>query len=286
MKRVIALAFFVGALPFIFNARTCASEKWATDSTLKVENRWLDDYSQPVGFTYSARAVLQAAYLYRGSYSGGPNIQAEATVGYGGLYANMWWNIGVTDWRFAVFQPEVDFVFGFARWGLDVNVLYIHNFDCGFFDVTNYTDHGNSLELRASWTVSSKLPLRILWATRMTGNDGYINAAGDTVFAWSSYLELSYTHQFPYGISLYGAVGITPWKSRYTRFQRDFAFQTIDIRLRKDWDVSKHCGLMLQGTLMLNPSAIAADKSTVKWDPKSPGNQSINANIGFGVYLK
>jgi len=293
MLRVITLALAVGVLPFLYRADAYADEpavqaaaaQQATEES-KETNRWLDDYRQPVGFTYGAEAVLQTAYLFRGVYVGGANIQASANVGYGGLYAGLWWNIGVTDWTFRTFEPEVDVTIGFARWGMDVNLLYVHNFDCAFFDFTNYPSGGNSLELRASYTVSSKLPLRFLWATRVAASDGYVNDAGDTVRAWSSYAELSYTHRFAYGLSLHGAFGITPWKSRYTGFQRGFAFQLVELRLRKDWSVSEHCGLMLQGQLCINPSLLATDKASAQWHPADPWNQSINANIGFGVYLK
>ena len=239
-----------------------------------------------MGFTYGAQARVQAAYLWRGLYAGGANIQGSVNVGYGGLYADMWWNIGVTDMTFQQFQPEVDFSLGFARWGLDIYALYIHNFNCGFFDFHNYPDHGNVLELDLRYTVSSKLPLSILWATRVSAADGYLNAAGDTVRAYSSYIELSYTHHFPYAISLYGAVGITPWRSLYTHFEQGFGVVNIDIRLRKDWSLSEHCGMMLQAQFAMNPSRLAADLSTAEWHPSGPHRQSINANIGLGFYLK
>lgn len=288
-KKVVALALCVGALPFLFS-RAYAGENEATDKSLepeKEENRWLDDYKRHIGFTYSAEARIQAAYLYRGNYSGGPNIQAEAYVGYGGLYAGCWWNIGVTSWAFDIFQPEVDLLLGFKRWGLDISALYVHNFDHGFFDFTNYASGGNSLEVRARYTVSSKLPLSFLWGTRVAGADGYRDPkTGEMVRAWSSYFEFSYTHHFPYDISLYGGIGFTPWKSRFTRFDRDFAFQVIELRLRKDWTMSRYCGLMLQGTFLLNPSGIAADPGSVQWLPLTPGRQTINLNLAFGVYLR
>jgi len=286
-KRVIALAFCVGAMTFLLCTPAYARE--ANDSVVatKQQNPWLDDYHKRIGFTYGAEAKIQTAYLYRGRYCGGPNIQGEASVGYGGLYGVMWWNIGVETWEFKTFQPEVDFIIGFARWGLDISMLYVHNFDRRFFDLTNYLSGGNSIELRARYTVSSKLPLSILWATRVGGADGYLNpATGDTIRAWSSYLEISYTHHFPYDISLYGGFGITPWKSRFTRFKRDFAVPVLELRLRKNWDMGNRCGLMLQGTLLLNPSALAADHSSYRWHPYDPWNQSINTNIAFGVYLR
>lgn len=273
--KVIALAFFAGALPFFRPAPAHAQE-----------SEWLDDYSAPVGFTYGAQATVQTTYLWRGLYVGALNLQTSGNVGYGGLYFNMWWNVGTADWRFKTFQPEVDLTLGFSRWGLDASVTFIHSFNCGFFDFSNRPEGGNALELGLRYTVSSKLPLSIYWATRLAAADGYLNDAGDTIRAYSTYIELSYTHHFPHDISLYGAIGITPWRSMYTGFQRNFAVQNIEFKLRKDWSVSEHCGLMIQSAFSINPSALAADLSTAQWHPYAPGNQSINFNFGFGVYLK
>ena len=238
-----------------------------------------------MGFTYGAQARIQTTYLWRGIFAGGANVQGDVNVGYGGLYADMWWNIGVTDWTFKTFEPEVDLSIGFRRWGLDVYLIYIHNFKHGFFDLGYYESGRNALELGARWTVSDKLPLSIFWSTRFTNADSYI-LSGDTIHAYSSYAEISYTQALPFGLSLYGAIGITPWKSCYTFYQRDFAVQNVEVRLRKAWSASERCGLMIQGQLSINPSALAADKATAKWKPEFPFEQSINANIAFGVYLK
>ena len=265
-KRVIALVLCIGALPFVNNANACVRDT--------------------VGFTYGAQARVQAAYLWRGLYAGGANIQGSVNVGYGGLYADMWWNIGVTDMTFQQFQPEVDFSLGFARWGLDIYALYIHNFNCGFFDFANYADKGNRLELNVRYTISKKIPLTLAWGTRVAASDCYLNAAGEIVRAYSSYAEISYTQALPYDLSLRGALGMTPWKSRYTSFRGDFAVVNIDISLRKNWTLNKYLGLMLKGQLMINPYYISEDKSSVEWHPKNPGNQSVNANLTFGVFLK
>jgi hypothetical protein len=285
IKKVVALALFVGALPFIFYASAYAKDT-GEGQTAKVENKWLDDYSKPVGLTYGAQAVIQPTYMWRGIYSGAANIQASANVGYGGLYADMWWNIGVTDWSFQYFQPEVDITIGFNRWGLNVYLLYIHNFNCGFFDFNNYIGIGNRLEVNAKYTVSSKIPLTIHWGTRVSASDGYRNEAGEVVRAWSSYLELSYIQYLPYGLSLRGALGITPWRSVYTHYSHEFAVQNVSVYLRKDWSVSEHCGLMLKGELAICPWLLAEDNSSAAWRPLSPRSQSVNANLAFGVYLK
>ncbi len=294
LKRVIALTLCVGALPFLNIARVYAGEESSEPSSQKAENQWLDDYHKHVGFTYGAEVTLNANYLWRGLYAGGLNIQPNANVGYGGLYAKMWWNIGTTDWYFSHFQPEFDFIIGFARWGLDASLVYIHNFNCGFFDFNNYPDHGNALEVDLRYTVSSKLPLSILWATRVSAADGYpkqtsndpLDPTVDTIRAYSTYIELSYTHRFPYDIRLYGAVGITPWRSLYTLFEQDFGVVNIEIRLRKDWSLSEHCGMMLQGQFAMNPARLATDHRTAEWTPSFPRLQSINANISLGIYLK
>ena len=277
----------IGALPFLFSARTYASEESKVEGgETSTESKWLDDYHQHVGLTYSAQAVLQTTYLWRGLYVGAMNMQLDASVGYGGLYFDTWWNIGTADWSFKTFQPEVDLTLGFSRWGLTLSATYIYSFNRPFFDFTNHPDGGNVLELWMRYTVSSKLPLSIYWGTRLAGSDGYLNAVGDTIRAYSTYVELSYTHHFPYDISLYGAVGFTPWKSLYTGYQRGFAVNNVEIRLRKDWSLHERCGLFLQGVFAINPSALAADHSTAEWHPVSPGRQSINANVALGVYLK
>ena len=85
----------IGALPFVFNARIYASERGQ-----EIRQKYFDDYKAPVGLTYNAQARIQTSYLWRGLYCGGANIQASANVGYGGLYLDMWWNIGVDDWSF------------------------------------------------------------------------------------------------------------------------------------------------------------------------------------------
>ncbi len=286
----------IGALPFINNAgayaREEAEEKVAIQDssnvtvTEKKQSKWLDDYSQPVGLTYGVKANVNAAYLWRGLYAGGPNIQASANIGYGGAYLDVWCNLGAEGWIFKVFQPEVDITLGFKRWGLNAYILFIHNFNSGFFDFNNYHDHGNRLELDVRYTVSSKIPLSFLWATRLSAADGYLNEAGELVRAWSTYAELSYTQKLPHGLSLYGAIGISPWRSVYSNYEQRFSVANVDIQLRKDWDISTHCGMMLKSQISINPSAIAADRTSAFWHPGSPERQSVNLNVSYGIYLK
>ena len=76
----------IGALPFVNNASAYARDEVVeaakgtevteetkteeaaetTNEEAKKQNKWLDDYSQPVGFTYGVNAKVNAAYLWRG----------------------------------------------------------------------------------------------------------------------------------------------------------------------------------------------------------------------------
>ena len=219
----------IGALPFVNNASAYAQES--------VEPR---TESQEV------RAKSQ-------------EVRAKSEFTYGAQ----------ADMTFREFQPEVDFSIGFRRWGLDIYALYIYNFNCGFFDFGNYIDKGNRLELNVRYTISDKIPLTFAWGTRVAASDCYLNAAGEIVRAYSSYAEVSYTQALRDGWSLFGAIGVTPWKGVYN--PNGAALQNIEVRVRKDWTVSERCGLMLQGQLSVSPMA---------------ATNVILPNLAFGVYLK
>lgn len=268
-SKVIALAIYVGALPFLFCASAYAQENAGVKEETREKVDLWEDYRKPVGLTYGVQARIQTSYLWRGLYCGGPNIQASANVGYGGLYFDAWWNIGVSDWTFHKFQPELDLTLGFNRWGLNIYALYIHNFDTPFFDFGNSPDRTNRLELNAMYTLSSKIPLTFRWATRIAASDCYINASGEIVRAYSSYAEVSYTQQLRDGWSLYGAIGMTPWKGCYNA--NGAALQNIEVRVRKDWELDHRCGLMVQGQVCVNPTAPV---------------DVLLTNIAFGVYLR
>ena len=263
------------------------------------ENKWLDDYHQPVGFTWDASAIVNTNYIWRGLYVGGLNLQADASVGYGGAFFNIWCNIGATDWKFNGFLPELDTSIGFSRWGLTVLFIHMYNFDrysngrrSRFFDFSDPEDGigGVNTEFRIRYKVSSKLPLSILWCTRFWGRDGYfvedVVAGEDTRVpkrkrAYSTYIELGYDFSLPWELVMPVRFAMTPWKSLYTWYEGDFAVVNIQVGLRRDWKLTDYCRLRVAGTLMLNPYAI--DKENVKWDTGNPGRQRLNANLGVGI---
>lgn len=253
-----------------------------TDAAESGGSQWLDPYPRRLGLTLSAEANMVANYIWRGQYVGGLSLQASARLNYEGVFVDMWWNVGATNWAFGGFNPEVDVAIGLDRWGLQLYWMQMHYFDgTGFFDLSNAApgQAGNTSELRARYRISNRLPLSILWCTRLAGRDGYLQD-GMLRRAFSSYLEIRYEWHLPYGLGLTTSVGMTPWKSLYTGFEGDFAVVNIDLQLAKQWAL-RHCAVTLAGNVMVNPWHMT--KENIRWDASSPGQQRINANITVGV---
>ena len=186
-------------------------------------------------FDWSASATLTSNYLWRGLNCGGLSLQADATVSYAGVFANMWWNIGATNWAFSGFNPEVDLTIGYSRWGL--TVLYIHMFyfdtysdgtSSRFFDFRNHLKGGTTGEWRLSYRVSDRIPLSCLVALRTFGRDGYYDEATQALKrAYSTYIELGYDFDLGENWMVAARVGMTPAKSLYTGYQGDFAVTLV-----------------------------------------------------------
>ena len=153
------------------------------------KSKWLDEYPKHIGFTWGADEELTANYIWRGLRVAGLSSFTDLSVGYGGLYFDMWWSLGAQDWAFnrgsalANFRPEVDLTLGFSRWGLNIMYMQMFYFDTyigdgtpsRFFDYGNhgYFQGGITQEWRVKYKVSSKLPLTFLICARTFGRDGY-----------------------------------------------------------------------------------------------------------------
>ena len=310
-KRYIMTQNLRKGLMLCIGIMAAASLLFADEVQQSQKKSLLPDYKQKVGFTYGLGADIVSNYIWRGLYVGGLGVQADANVGYGGLFLDMWWNIGACDWTFQGthnggkgyntpararvdgFNPEVDMTLGFSRWGLTVMFMHMYYFDTytkgpdagknsRYFDFGNHApgDGGITQEWRIKYRVSDALPISILWCTRTWGRDGYINGNGELQRAYSSYLELGYDIFMPHNLCLEARAGLTPWKSMYTGFQGDFAFCNVSAKLNWHRDLGDHCMMTAFANLMINPYDMATDFSI---------NGSRNPflwNIGCGFYLK
>ena len=256
-------------------------------------------------FSWSASATVTSNYIWRGLYCGGPSLQLDATVDYAGFYANMWWNVGATDWTFTGFNPEVDLMIGFSRWGLNINYLYCFYFDkypdgtpSRFFDFNNHPRGGGGTtgEWRISYRVSDKIPLSCLVAFRTFGRDGYyvsldngekVDVVGDVIpgnvalkRAYSTYIELGYDFALGENWQLDTRLGFTPAKSLYTRFEGDFAVTLVGLKLHRTWAL-EHCSVKSFAHVMLQPWQVTKD-NLIRPITKA-GDQKLNMAVGCSV---
>ena len=254
----------------------------------KPKEYWLPDYKEKVGLMYGFNFDVISNYIWRGFYVGSLGFQTDATIGYGGLYMNMWWNIDATDWKFKALNPEVDFSIGFSRWGLNIYFIHMYYFDyytdgkmSRFFDFGNHGpgEGGTTSEWRISYRVSDNLPLSILLCTRTFGRDGYYQN-GELKRAYSSYIELGYDFKLPYDLCLAARLGMTPWTSCYTGFQGTFAVCNISARLNWTYELSSHWNVCPFAHLMLNPYDLSHDACI------NGKNNPVLWNIGCSFQLK
>lgn len=252
--------------------------------------QWMDDYPKHIGWQWNTSATLVSNYIWRGLYVGGPSIQADATIGYGGFFANMWWNIGAANWTFKQFNPEVDIAIGFNRWGLQIYYIHMYYFDhynngkpSHFFDMKNHQPGagGTTGEWRIAYRISNQLPLSILIACRTFGRDGYINN-GTLKRAYSTYIELGYDFTLTHDWTLQTRIGITPAKSLYTNYQGDFAVNLIGLKLQKNW-TTKHLHINAFAHLMLNTWHINANNLITPITQAD--QQKLNVAIGTQLYI-
>ena len=294
MKNRIFLVLIGSFLPILLmGADVSGEEQQSVEKVKKLE--------------WSAGATMTSNYIWRGLYCGGPSLQLDATIGYAGFYANMWWNVGATDWTFTGFNPEVDLMIGFSRWGLNINYLHCFYFDqysdgtpTRFFDFKNYPRGGGGTtgEWRISYRVSDKIPLSCLVAFRTFGRDGYYEEAslqfserpmgysleekGELKRAYSTYIELGYDFDLTQDWLLAARVGVTPAKSLYTRFQGDFAVTMLQLKLTKTWTLD-YGAMTAFANLMLQPWQVTRDNLIRPID--EAGNQKLNLAVGcsYGI---
>ena len=252
-------------------------------------------------FSWSASALVTSNYIWRGLYVGGPSVQLDATVGYEGFFANVWWNVGASDWTFSSLNPEVDVAIGFSRWGLSVYYLHCFYFDhyadgtmSRFFDFRNNTQGGTTGEWRViynrpvytnkrGWTTS----VNGLCAVRTFSRDGYYaEVNGEEVWkrAYSTYIEVGVDQTFDHNWSLVARLGITPAKSMYTGYQGDFAVTLVGLKLNKGWDLGavseKRVGrLDAFAHVMLQPWQV--NKDNLILPISEAGGQKLNVAVGL-----
>ena len=257
-------------------------------------------------FTWNASAVVTSNYIWRGLYVGGPSVQVDATVDYKGLFVNMWWNIGATDWTFSELNPEVDLSIGYSRWGVTVMYMHMYYFDrykdgtmSKFFDFKNHERGGGGTT--GEWRVLYGAPvytspkglttsINALCGVRTFGRDGYYDeATGVLKRAYSTYIEVGCDQDLGADWSLSARLGITPAKSLYTGFQGDFAVTLVGLKLNKSWGLGykamRRAGrLNAFAHMMLQPWQV--NKDNLILPIAQAGDQKLNLAVGVSWSMR
>lgn len=257
------------------------------------------------GFEWTVGADVTTTYLWRGLNLGGLALQPDVMVGYGGLKLEGWANISPKDYTFKEFNPELDVTLSYSIYGLTVGATHYY-----YFDGTRYFDYRtpsladyqagnyatNQTEVFAKFELGElveKVPLNILWATTVGGDDWMELYEDDSdpdkltgiKRAYSSYLEVSFDANLPLGFTLTPAVGMTPWSGQYTFYEdRGFSVNNVSLKLNWELELGDHFALDVYAMGMLNTCGI--DKTNIVPEVKnSYYNQRLNGCIGLGFWF-
>ena len=246
--------------------------------------------------TLDVGADVVSSYLWRGYNLGGISIQPSVTLGWKGLYLSGWANIGADNWSFEDLRPELDITIGYDNYGVQLDVTHLYYFGGnpyfgkGGFKAQKQTT-SSTMEAHIGFNLGDiveSVPLSIGWYTTIYGDDCYMDENGEWQRAWSSYVELGYDFNLPFGLVLGARIGVVPWRSSYTDYQevwtnaKTVAINNINLRLQRDFEL-KHVFLGVWGETMLN--CYGLDKTNLTTALENKFDQRLNWRVGASLYF-
>jgi hypothetical protein len=131
-----------------------------------------------------------------------------------------------------------------------------------------------------------------MWGTYVGGDDWIVlyddpsdeGKATGLKRAYSSYFEVTYDAELPLGFTLSPTIGITPWKSMYSFYEKDFAVNNISLKLNWEKEVTDYFTIDVYAIGMLNTAGINKDNIFPGID-NSYYNQRLNGSIGVGLWF-
>lgn len=261
-----------------------------------------------VEFAYEAGWEIVSSYIWRGQYDGGLSFQPEGLVGFNALdehiqfRAGAWASLGASDWKFqkglplnpdesnpnTYFVPEVDLMATLSVYGLTLGATHYYYFGGTPFFAGLEDDGGSQTEVQIGYDLSDLTPVNLSfnWYTMVGGNDAWYDDADVAHRAYSTYIEVAYTQELPFDLSIGAQVGMTPWCSTYTDYEGGFAVTNIALRLGKTWNVDDICEIELYGLGSINPHGINKTNAFISaaGDDKLY-QQKLNGCIGLGFWF-
>ena len=288
-------------------------------------------YERP-GFEWSVGAEAVSSYLWRGQNLGSLSLQPDVELGYAGVKLEAWANFSAQDYTFKTFVPEMDITLSYNIAGFTVGVTHLFYFDGSkYFRLRNYgvQDYFNDnystsqLEIFGRFDLDyfyENLPLHIFWGTFIGGDDMYavesdeahgvsptdengnfleLDDEGNPIYyemkrAYSSYLEVSYDFSLPHNLTLTPIIGITPWKSMYSYYDKNFALNNLALKANWELEIGKHACLDFFAMVSLNTAGINIHNWITPYDVRSDKcgyenpekyGQRLNGCVGVGIWF-
>ncbi len=273
-------------------------------SFLALSSTFAWEYETPE-FEWSVGTDIVSSYLWRGMNAGGFSLQPDLNIGWGGLEADLWFNIGPTDWTFKEMAPELDFSLSYSIAGLKVGVNHQYYFEKGekFFDFHNMTadewdsedpESGynfNQTEVFAEYSfgeIFEEVPLTIGWYTYVAGDDAYLDDNDNLRQAYSTYISATYDWEALEGFTVSPTIAVTPWKSMYNYYDGNFSVANIELKLNYEKELSEHFSFNVWVQGCLRPFKINKDNVIISPNNKlglDHADQRLNGAIGVGFYF-
>jgi len=265
---------------------------------------WSWEYETPE-FGWSVGTDIVSSYLWRGTNLGGFALQPDLNIGWGGLEADLWFNVGAADWTFKDMAPEFDLTLSYSIAGLKLGVNHQHYFGEGekFFDFHQMTAEQfiseeategynyNQTEVFAEYNfgeIFEEVPLTIGWYTYVTGDDAFLDENDKIHQAYSTYISATYDWEALDGFTVSPTIAITPWKSMYNYYEGNFSVANIDVKLNYEKELSEHFSFNVWVQGSMRPFRMNKDNLFISPNNQlglSHGDQRLNGAIGVGFYF-
>lgn len=190
---------------------------------------------------------LTSKYMWRGlECASGPTIFPTLSFSTGGFSAS-----ALGAYAFDNSIREVDLSIGYTVKGFSIGLVdYFYPSaegmkDSYFIWEKDKTDH--LLEAVFSYCFD-KIPLYVMWSTMFYGAD--YNLEGNQ--AYSSYLEIGYSHNFGENNEISATLGASVLKGMYTLYDQDFSIVNIAAKYTKTFDFGV-ISIPLSASYIINP---------------------------------
>lgn len=203
----------------------------------------------------SINCDLMSRYVWRGTDFGKtPSIQPKIEYSNNGLTVGAWGAFATTTSA----EQETDLYVGYTFLNDMLSVNLTDYFVVADFDSVNYFEYDKNktshiFELSASFNGTESLPLSVLIATNLYGNDARrYDANGKYKIQYSTYAEFSYKFNH---FDVFMGLNLTDPKDEIGYYGDNYGVVNLGITASKDMKITNKFSVPLTVSLITNPQA-------------------------------